>query len=1438
VADEDLIIRATVDASGTQSGAAQAAAAFNELKAAQDAVGASASAASASTEAFATSLTASVNAWQANTTAATTSAAATRDAAASQRELAAAIEETAAAQDRAAGRRYESALGPDTSRTVTSAGSSAAVLGTSLSAAASADSVARDAAIALRVAEAEKAAAIASAGMAGEVAAQRLIGYAAGSRKAADSANVFAKDLKLLNQAEVATSTAQAAASTEQFAQTLIGAQTFGRTGREAAVDFAAAMAVGDASTKRLVGSLEEAERSAVKLNFATAGAAREFLSLGRDVVTGQFSRMGPSLLVLGERVGGLQTLVSGFNATTLGMGAAFVAAAGGLAYLIYQLHEEKTAIEEISAAGLLTGQTEPGNINFDAIRESLQRLKDEFGATTKEARSVAEAFAPVTNATVAQKQALEGLAVAQAHFTHGDVKKIAEEEAKAIQGGAAGLAKYEQEMGILTEAEKTVILTHNNEADALQMLIDKLIQARDAGIGAFERLDEKAKQFQRTIEGAAGAMDADPFALQGLQRAFPEAERPVRPGDTSGMNQSKVGQYKGFLKSQLGYSDTDAGALIGQLQQESSLNPLDKSQGGEHQGLADWDPTRFAQLKEYAKSIGGDYADWQVQLRFANEEIKKMAPEFFKTQNLLEKTTILTGKWEKPALPGAPGFDAEVNKRFGYAQAATQESPLQRESPQSAATTKDIDEGNKKLLEREKIQTQLNTVTAAYNATVTALSTAVAGGDEKAQATLTAQALAESSSMRNLQLRIDATHTEEEADVHRAEMARISSEREAAQRINDQATLQKLAQQEAEEEQRYAGSSSAARVEAEQKVQKAKEAASKDALAIELINIDKAKAAQKGAQAELDAIAQKRAVFAAQGLQNTPEARQLDVAQATAQRQLNDENYQEFVAKERLKIQELKGEPAAIAAVYADWLDQLKNIYGQDEKEYARVQREKVAATQAATSQSIQQEMRRIEAITQVHGFEIGARKAELGTDVDGQRLTKQQEFLQLTKEIDAAAREEEGLYQKIATSAIASEDQRIAALMKVMEISARAREQEIQDSQRISDAVEKDAKASASAYVSFYGGAESSLERFTESAIQRTGTARERAQELEKSLSTDVIKTLFTGASTGIAHGIQPDLAEGKGLKDLLGDSTSKLFGNLTGGVVGTKPNDGTDALQTSAKLAAGEMKIGQDAQQKVNQLLGISASATQSSTVATTVDTAATKTGTASQLLDNTAKGTAATTTAANSLATSSNTLSTVANTTAETSNTASQAAGGLLKAASSLPIVGPLISGLAGLFATQTATQSATQLAGTTEITTAISVSTAAIVGAIGAAATTEDALLVGLEFKPFAKGGIVSAAGGFLSAGVQPALLHRGEMVLPQPLSEGIQDMIANGSTRGGGAGSNQANVHYAPVMNFGTGQAFASRAQFQQMLSTHSGELTSMARDALRRRRV
>ena len=169
-------------------------------------------------------------------------------------------------------------------------------------------------------------------------------------------------------------------------------------------------------------------------LSFATAGASREFIVLGHEVISGNFSRIPGSLMVLGERMGGL-------SLSTMGWGAAI----GGAAYALYemataaenaaqyqldlnaalqstskavttaQLNAEIDALRRMpnvsreAAEALVMGYSRAYNIGGDMIGK-LSRLTVDFaaqtGRTIPEAQKIlSEAFAdPARGADALQK--------------------------------------------------------------------------------------------------------------------------------------------------------------------------------------------------------------------------------------------------------------------------------------------------------------------------------------------------------------------------------------------------------------------------------------------------------------------------------------------------------------------------------------------------------------------------------------------------------------------------------------------------------------------------------------------------------------------------------------------------------------------------------------------------------------------------------------------------------------------------------------------------------------------------------------------------------------------------------------------------------------------------------------------------------------------------
>lgn len=71
------------------------------------------------------------------------------------------------------------------------------------------------------------------------------------------------------------------------------------------------------------------------------------------------------------------------------------------------------------------------------------------------------------------------------------------------------------------------------------------------------------------------------------------------------------------------GYSKIQAAAIIGNLYQESGVNPSRVESNGVGIGLVQWSFGRRTQLEDYAKSKGKSWTDLETQLEFLDMELK-----------------------------------------------------------------------------------------------------------------------------------------------------------------------------------------------------------------------------------------------------------------------------------------------------------------------------------------------------------------------------------------------------------------------------------------------------------------------------------------------------------------------------------------------------------------------------------------------------------------------------------------------------------------------------------------------------------------------------------------------------------------------------------------------------------------------------------------------
>lgn len=118
--------------------------------------------------------------------------------------------------------------------------------------------------------------------------------------------------------------------------------------------------------------------------------------------------------------------------------------------------------------------------------------------------------------------------------------------------------------------------------------------------------------------------------------------------------------QSKGLTKAQ-------AAGIVGNLKQESNVNPTDS--GG---GIAQWGGSRYTALQSYAASTGQSATSLSAQLGFLWSELSSSYPG---TLAALKKTTtpaaaavIISNQYERPGIP-------DLGNRIKYAEQADSSS-------------------------------------------------------------------------------------------------------------------------------------------------------------------------------------------------------------------------------------------------------------------------------------------------------------------------------------------------------------------------------------------------------------------------------------------------------------------------------------------------------------------------------------------------------------------------------------------------------------------------------------------------------------------------------------------------------------------------------------------------------------------------------------------
>lgn len=136
-----------------------------------------------------------------------------------------------------------------------------------------------------------------------------------------------------------------------------------------------------NAGYKSQIDGMNKAGGAAGSLSLANAGVTRELIVMGHEVLTGNYTRLGGSMLVIAERVGGLGEIlksVGGFLATPIGIGAV-------------------ASVAVVAGVTAFAVAAEDAALRVERLQNALALVRPDFAAASQSAEQAAKVLAQTT---------------------------------------------------------------------------------------------------------------------------------------------------------------------------------------------------------------------------------------------------------------------------------------------------------------------------------------------------------------------------------------------------------------------------------------------------------------------------------------------------------------------------------------------------------------------------------------------------------------------------------------------------------------------------------------------------------------------------------------------------------------------------------------------------------------------------------------------------------------------------------------------------------------------------------------------------------------------------------------------------------------------------------------------------------------------------------
>jgi hypothetical protein len=214
----------------------------------------------------------------------------------------------------------------------------------------------------------------------------------------------------------------------------------------------------------------------------ATAGMTREVIVLAHEFVSGNFSRIPGSIMVLTERLGGLGTITTALKGPFGIATAGALALGGGLAYVALQAYRAEQALRGVYNANLLAGGTSARGAEAGA-RAGAEALRQSGIMSGQAASDYAAAVYKMRDLSDQQKQTLITLGGA-IYVASGRSDQAAAKFVDNFGKETAGLKQFITEYGLATTDQAEAVAQATN-ADQLRSIALATLQQRLSGATA-----------------------------------------------------------------------------------------------------------------------------------------------------------------------------------------------------------------------------------------------------------------------------------------------------------------------------------------------------------------------------------------------------------------------------------------------------------------------------------------------------------------------------------------------------------------------------------------------------------------------------------------------------------------------------------------------------------------------------------------------------------------------------------------------------------------------------------------------------------------------------------------------------------------------------------------------------------------------------------------